>query len=325
MESQEFSINRQQVSEWKYIFDQSVFWQFSSDLANGTTTGFSIADFFQSNSDYVVKFTYYPIRIEMFADTIIGVDSIKIGKKSLSYNAWGLSKVKNYIELFHVSPSRPFNNFLDFSPYTKISLIVPYFEKIDIQPELVYGTTLYGYVSVDFNNGSMTLYLYANSRFIDSRTCKIGIDVALGKGNKDEQMRNNVLQGITALGSAVGLGVGVYTGNPLITAGSVAMLTGNVTKALQNNVDRLTGYKGGSGSRDMLAVDKTIKLVYETPTNITQPNAHLRGRMMNANATLNTLTGFTQIGEIHFEPKGYDIYGDEISEIVELLKTGVVL
>ena len=325
MDSQNFTINNQQVTEWRYVFDQSVFWSLSSDLSKGTLTAFSVSDLFTSDSDYFVKFTYYPIRLDKFV-ALTPVSSITVGKKSnVSYTGFSIPQTPSYITLFSTTISRSFNNFLDYAPYTKIQLFVPYFNLVEIPPEVAYSGTLYGYVSLDFTNGSMTLYVYVGTKFVDSKTCKIGIDIALGKGNKQEQQRNNILQAITGIGSVVGLGVGVASGNPLITAGSVAMLTGNVTKYLQNNVDRLRSYNGGSGNRDMLAVDKTVKLIIERPYNVSQPTAHLRGRMMNRNASLSSLTGFTQIGEIHFEPKNYEIYNDEINEIVELLKTGVIL
>ena len=32
-----------------------------------------------------------------------------------------------------------------------------------------------------------------------------------------------------------------------------------------------------------------------------------------------------EVGEIHFDAKGYDVYSTEIDEIVALLKNGVIL
>ena len=39
---------------------------------------------------------------------------------------------------------------------------------------------------------------------------------------------------------------------------------------------------------------------------------------------MSTLSGYVEIGEIHFDPKNADIYQDEITEIVELLQKGVI-
>ena len=38
-----------------------------------------------------------------------------------------------------------------------------------------------------------------------------------------------------------------------------------------------------------------------------------------------TSNNYIEVGEIHFNPKGNEIYQDEISEIVALLKSGVIL
>jgi len=292
--------------------------------------------FFTDTQGFVVDVMYFPCDIDTYFLTTIDITSsgVPVGTYSIKLTSAALTttKLKQVVSTtdikkwFTFTPTRVYNNFLDFAPFTKFTLFVPFFEKFDLNPQMIYGHTVDGYLAIDTLSGMATCFIYLDETILlDSHTCKLGISVPVGKSNKDEQNRNNLLQSISIGGSIVGLGVGAYTGNPLITAGSVGMLTGNITKYMQNNIDRLVSYKGGSGNRDGVSVDKSIRLCVERPKSYTQPNAHLRGRMMNANATLNTLTGFTQIGEIHFEPKGYDIYGDEISEIVELLKTGVVL
>ena len=114
MDSQNFTVNAQQISEWKYIFDQSTFWQFSSDLSDGTLTGFDVTDFFTSKSDYVVHFMYYPIRLDKFA-TLTTLTSMKIGKKTASYPCSSIPRMPSHITLFSTTVSRHFNNFLDYS------------------------------------------------------------------------------------------------------------------------------------------------------------------------------------------------------------------
>lgn len=306
-----------------------------SDLCDGTFNNFSITrsvgvngiDTLLSNSsDYIVNLMYMPLNSSFFEVGGTSTTSIVIGNKTSSYQGNLFTLMKTNVKLFEKSFSRTFNNFLDFAPYTKYELIIPFFPKIDLDPNVVNGHTLYGYVSPDFKNGNITLYLYLDDDYlIDSIDSKIGISIPIGKSNGEEIQRNNVLQSISLLGSAVSIGIGVHTGNPLALTAGVGMATSNVSKLISNNVDHLKSYNGGNGSRSELCVDKHIRLITTKPNNVRYPNYSLRGGVCRNNYTLSSLTGFTQIGDINFDPSGYEIYYDEISEIVELLKSGVIL
>ena len=180
-------------------------------------------------------------------------------------------------------------------------------------------------MSLDTHTGRATFYIYADSVLIESRTCQIAINLPWGKSNEQEQQRNNLLQLISSIGSVISTGVGVGTGNPTAVVGGVALATKTITTAIQNNVDILTGYNGGNGGRDGLCCDKTIKLIIQRPKNPTIPDGSLKGYPLMENYPLDSLTGYTEIGNIHFHPFGYDIYDDEMNEIIDLLRSGVVL
>ena len=52
--------------------------------------------------------------------------------------------------------------------------------------------------------------------------------------------------------------------------------------------------------------------------------AHTQGYPANKYDSLSLYTGYVEIGEIHFNPFNEVIYQDEITEIVTLLKDGVI-
>ena len=105
----------------------------------------------------------------------------------------------------------------------------------------------------------------------------------------------------------------------------VALAGKTVMNALNDNVDRLTSYEGSQGDATMMAINKDIVGVYEIPHEVVLPNAHLVGRPCRQTLALSGLTGFTKVGEIHFDPQGENIFQDEMDEIVNLLHAGVVL
>ena len=52
---------------------------------------------------------------------------------------------------------------------------------------------------------------------------------------------------------------------------------------------------------------------------------HAQGLPCNIYGDLSGFSGYTEIGEIHFDPMNEIIYTTEVDEIVSLLKTGVIL
>ena len=333
MDIVKYNVYGQNVGEWRYVLDQSVAWSLLNDMIKGNLSGYSTSDLFQSNSDYVVKLSYFPFIIGNFSTLGASQSTLTLGKNTFNYTCKPLITQTSSVQIAKFTLTETFNNFLDDEPYSTYTLHVPFFEPIKIP--FAYIKNFYEfqlYLSIDFNSGFATLYLMAQESsggtdyvLVSEKTSKVSIDVALGKSNKEEQQRNNMLQMISGIGSAVGLYLGVSSGNPLLTAGSVGMLTKNVTQAIANNVDRISSYHGSNGNRSSLCVDKRIYLIMEKPTNVNYPNASIKGKPCRKNLTLSSLSGYTEIGEIHFNPSDAEIFEDEISEINDLLRSGVIL
>jgi hypothetical protein len=277
---------------------------------------------------------YYPIRFNPFVEYWGSDTIVRLGKtnSNVSGQISGQLKVPMVKLLSFDVRSYKLGNFLDYAPYTTISLHVPYFEPIELQPEIAYKMSkIEVYMTMDLFNGKSTLYVEgteigsSNHVLLATKSTQIGIEVAVGKTNKEEQIRNNAIQSIGFIGSVGGLAVGVASGNPLVTAGSIGMMTKNATQFLSNNIDRMKSYKGSSGDRTALEVNKRTYLMIERPKNIKRPTPELKGRVLNETRTLNTISGYTEISDIHFNPFDRNITDKEINEIVELLRTGVIL
>ena len=301
---------------------------FFGDIIDGTVSGYSLTGLLNNDSDYVVKGIYYPIKIDGFISTGGSTSThIIVGKKITSTDADLISGMDAYQSICSFTITRQHNNFLDFAPYTKMTFHFPYFDDIELPLERIYGKQVIVYLGADLVNNKFTLYLATDSgsTIIATQTGTIGIELSLGKTNAQEMDRNNVLQTFSGVMSLLGLGVGTASGNPLVTVGSVGMLNKTVTNAVNNNVNHLKSYHTGNGNRSSLAQDTNIYIIRETVTDIRYPNYSIKGGVCKQNLSLSSVTGYTEIGEIHFNPSDNVIYDDEISEIIDLLHTGVIL
>jgi len=333
IDGRNYLIYEQTNTEFKYLLPYGDVNLIIQMIIGGAFTNFQQSDFFQQTSDYITKILFLPFFVQKFFpeyNVNIKDDTLHVGKLDASaISTLNLMKPLPYLKIFEFTVTRKFNNFLDFAPYRKLTLFIPYFKELNLDPQMIYGNTITGYMSVDFTTGNATMYIYASKdgvdKLLDAQTANFGIEVSIGRTNAEEQRRNRALQGIEIVGSVAGAVVGTYTGQPLVTAASITKLTHSFTKALANEVTRLTGYKGSTGTRNSLAIDKSIYLIDDFPTIISQPDASLVGKPCRQVKNLSSLTGYTQVGEINFNRLGFHIYDDEISEIVSLLKSGVIL
>lgn len=323
-------INRlpyQSYTTWNYAMASSMFWGIQQDIINGTITGYGLQDFFQENSDYIVSFKYYPFPITRLY-SVAPAGDLHLGKASFSsYQVNGIQRPssKPISKWFTFSVTRTYNNFLDFAPYTKITLNAPFFESINIDPQIAYGNTVDGYLSVDLTNNHATLFVYIGSNLYDVKTAQMGVEIPVGKTNAQEQKRNNIMNLISLGTGIITTSMGANGGNGIVSAGGVNIISKSLQSALMNNVDRMKGYKGGTGTLDTLQIDKTIYVVVERPNDARLPDPTIKGTISHRTLTLSSVTGYTEIGYINFNPNNADIYDDEISEIVELLHAGVIL
>ena len=324
VDTKSYAVMENTPFEYLYALKWNDVYSLLLKIVRGTLTGF-VTDIQQNTEDYILGITYYPFNLSYFGT--FQEENLCIGKKvfsDLKYKTITMRKVINIGTVYR--RSREFNNFLDFAPYTKMTLQVPFFEKFDIDPRDVYEHYIEIYMSVDLAKNQATCFLYRDNNYlIDTRSAVLGIDIPLGKTNEAEQKRNNLLQTISAIGSVGGIAVGAVTGNPLITGASVGLLTKNITTGLQNNVDRLSGFKGSNGGRDFLSVDKRIILMIERPQLIKRPSMSLKGKVLNETRALNTLSGYTECDIVHFEPHDTLMTEEEIDDIITQLERGVYL
>ena len=301
--------------------------EFLQALLSGTIQNYTLANFVQNDSDYVSGIKFFPIDVAKFISSSATLKNIVIGKVlfATTNDTKHVVVWKNYLKIFSVTFSRYFSNFLDFEPYTRLKVYVPYFGFIEIPTDYAYKGTLDFYASVDFSTGNATIYVYYVNYMVTSKSAKIAIDVPIGKTNAEEQQRNKVLHSLQAGVAGGVIALGVASGNPLLTGGAITKAGGIMANALNDNVSRLTSYNGGSGGTDSLAVTKTCLKYVERPSAVYSASASILGKPCRTSLSLSSLSGFTKVGTIHFEPQGQPIYQDEMEEIVGLLQKGVYL
>lgn len=229
-------------------------------------------------------------------------------------------------------------NWLNLEPYRVYELYIPFVGWIKLDSLQLSDKRLLIYYTIDFQTGNGTAYLYnyTDSKIVYSCNCQLGVKLDILSSNALELSREkeanqlNTLLGL--ISSAVSIGVGVASENPVAVVGGVLSASKTIANAVNKN--RTMFERGqvtyGSGDAGLHSdLRPRLRITYYLPVFISTAENniyyHLQGRPCNKYMDLNNIvSGYVEIGDIHFDAKGYNIYNDEISEIVQLLKNGVI-
>lgn len=214
----------------------------------------------------------------------------------------------------------------DWKFYTNtISMYLPFYGFVDIDPsELIFGTYLVARYIINFDTGETTINIVRikageNGEYvIKTLSTNISIDIPISATNVADQMRLNSIAGITAGLSLMATAATGGAATPLVATTSV------LGKSIQNNkikVDRggsVGGAWGGVWS-PVTPYTITTKPSYREATNF----ASLVGRPCMKSITINSITGYTKVKEIHIEGLGSATL-QEIKEVENVLKSGFI-
>ena len=245
------------------------------------------------------------------------------------------------IKDFTIAPI--YENWRDYEPYTVYEIWVPFCQWVKISATDLFDASgnsnrILIYYSLDVSSGQATAYIYNYSMkyIIWSGACQMGVKLDLSLTNLNENIKQKQSSALnTALGmisSAASIAIGVASENPVAVVGGVLSASKTLASSVNTNrmiLDRNTT-TFGSNDGALFAVNKVAlrithlagNLIYDAEKTIFYA---MNGKPLNKYISLSGLSGYTEIGDIHFNPMNYNITQDEINEIVAILRNGVIM
>ena len=175
-----------------------------------------------------------------------------------------------------------------------------------------------------------------DKKLIYSSNCQFGIKMPISTSNaleierQKEASQLNLLMGMMT--SVLSIGVGVASENPVAIAGGVLSAGKTIASFVNTNKQLFeraqTNFGTGEGLFHMpLSGNIVYRKTYNKLISINEATfKHLEGIPYNHYVyDMTSLSGYVEVGDIHFDPKGENIYNAEIDEIVALLKSGVII
>lgn len=221
-----------------------------------------------------------------------------------------------------LTPKEYWGSALDYAPYSKFAIYLPYIGTHQISTDEIMGKELHVMYHIDILSGTCTAMVKSGESVLYewSGSCGSGIPIT----------NQNFSQFVTTAVQLAGAGVAVAaTGGASapVTAGAVrgmAASTAEYTAANVSSIKPRIEHTGAvSGSAGMLGVQVPY-LIWELPNqSLAEDYNHFVGYPSNITSTLGSLSGYTRVENVQLY--GIDATDNELTEIENLLIEGVII
>ena len=212
-------------------------------------------------------------------------------------------------------------SFMDFSPYVKISLFLPYIGFVNLGTDDIMGGSINVVYNVDVLTGDCVAFIKHNTKgvlYAYHGNCLTNVPVS---GQNYANALKNYYESVAGVIPATTNGA---TGGP---AGAIGGAISGTLQSASNVIlnSKPTFQRSGNigGSAGIMGIQRPF-IVIERP-NISVPDnvQHYAGQTSNITMNLGSCSGYTLVDSVHLN--GISATSQELKEIETLLKGGVIL
>lgn len=201
--------------------------------------------------------------------------------------------------------------YLDYSPYTKAEIYLPYIGTHAIDIDDIMGKSVKVVYHIDVLSGACCAYIKCGDSVLYSFIGQCGSSIPITGDNW-----TNVINGVLNIAGA--------TGTMIATGGATApMAVGTIASTAVNSLKPQIEKSGSlSGTGGMLGIQTPYLILTRPRQCLPEKQNNFIGYPSYVTMTLGDLTGFTIVDSIHLE--NISATGDELAEIESILKSGVI-
>lgn len=256
-----------------------------------------------------------------------GSPSIKLGNWDTGVSAPKINSQYKQVSFGSVLLPEYWGNCIDYAPYTKIQLALPYIGIVDVDTDDVLGSTNTLTYNIDVLSGAICATLKCEKFNLNSviyqwsGACAVSLPFSGAS-------YNSVLGAIAGI-AAAGMGFASMAAGPIgaalpaaaLAAGGGAFGAGSAASimgTMKGKVQKSGSFGANSGALGIMTPYFILTRPVQSVPETWQAD---KGYPSNISAQLGTLTGYTEVSEINLECSGTEA---EKKEIIDLLKKGVL-
>lgn len=213
-----------------------------------------------------------------------------------------------------VTIGEQWHGYLDYDPFTKIDLYLPYIGIRPVAADLVMGKSVHVTYTIDILSGACVVFVECGGKVLYTFVgqCSSTIPVT----NADW---SNAVNGALSIAAAVGTMIATEGATAPMVAG-IGTIASSAVNCFKPSIEKSGGMSGTGG---MLAIQTPYFIVTRPRQALPAGQNVYTGYPSYITKSLGDLTGYTEIDSIHIE--NVPATSDELNEIETLLKGGVIL
>lgn len=207
-------------------------------------------------------------------------------------------------------------NYLDYNPFTKITLCLPFVGQVDLDPDEVMGEEVSVLYRVDVVTGAFVCFVSTTTKVIGQYSGNCMLQVPVSAASFGEV--NRALVGLA--GAAAGAIAGAATGGlGAVAGGAVISSAFNVT----NSKVRVSHASGLSSAPGFMGIQKPYVIIHRPRQSVPEDYYKLHGYPLNVTKTLSSCEGFTTVRDIKLD--GLSLTDPEVEQLRTILEQGVFI
>ena len=249
-----------------------------------------------------------------------GSKNVKIGDvdTGISMPYIGRQFVEKDLGSINIDPY--IGSFMDYSPYTKIQIYLPYVGFRDLSPEDVMGCTLSIKYIIDVVSGGCNAIINVSGKGAIYQFNGSAIaNIPLSAINYSGAIQNAV----SAIGSGITTAAGIASGNVAMGALGVAGLVSNAANTAVNSKPTIQHSGTMGGAAGLCSVQYPYCIIERPRLSTPARYNNFIGNTLNVTMKLQDCHGLTMVDAIHLD--NVLCTEDERTELYNLLREGVIL
>lgn len=314
---QPLSLNLPDVTDIVKIYHvaDSLLGPLSQSICSQSYTNWqSYLPMFNNPLEALISLHWLPITLPTGTNT----QNIVIGKYDTGVSTDLITNQFIEMDMGSVTVPEFWGNYLDYDA-TRIQLFLPYIGCINLAPDEVVKQTVKIKYNVDVLTGTCTAIVYTQGNtIIYSGSGSMLVQIPLSAVTYGNVVSTILTSGISLLSQ----GLMAYGSGGASLAGGATTIMANATALMSSKPSfSKTGFVGMTAGA--MAYDKPYLLISRVKQCVPQNNNKYSGYPLYVTAKLSTLSGFTQVDNIHINNTQATEY--EVNEIIKLLREGVIL
>lgn len=244
-----------------------------------------------------------------------GTGTIVVGRLDSNVASATVNQQYVTVDCGHVDCMEYFSNVFDYSPYTNVSLYLPFIGIVPLNTEDIMRSTIQVTYGVDVFTGACLAMVEVTR---DGNT--INMYQYAGVASVEYPLTGSVHSGLITglLGIAGSVAATVATGG--VAAPAVIASVGGLASASASHNARAGGFSGNAGA---MGIKKPYLIIERPQTKIAETFPELAGYPTNYSCKLNECSGHVVVRHAHIE--GINATDSELSKISSILISGVIV